>query len=486
MPKKAKFVLSEPLPHIILIIMDTASAKRSSLYGHFRETTPNLERLAPEMMVYRNCFTPAAWTIPSHISLFTGLYPGEHGCNGHDSVLPEEFLVLPEILRGLGYRTVTISNNLLVSRAFQFQRGYDEFYQMEDLFNSRRFHEASDAFEAFKRGHKSDLDRLAFLWRYCHKNKYYSFPLHKSINKYYRNYLRRSKSSSHSTERTLRLTHKILAQHPPSQPLFLFINFMETHDPYNPPQKYNNIIKISKRRKQELLKLGVTDFFVGPNRGFTPEVIETKRLLYDQEMAYLDDRLADLYAFLERQGMLDNTLLVITADHGECLGEHGLWGHAYGLYNELVHIPLMVKYPARYSRRGESTNIVQLHDLFATIGEITDIPYPVPDSSQSLLGPPREFALAERCCLHVDPDRYRQITPDYEPLETMQTCCAIIDQELRKLILWADGRGELYDLKKDYAEENNLIHHPDYQNLAQDLKQKLLALTACPPGEERI
>ena len=288
------------------------------------------------------------------------------------------------------------------------------------------------------------------------------------------------KSSNHSTERSLRIAKKLFTKYGHRQPLFLFINFMETHYDYNPPKNYHNIIKIDERKKKEILKLRWTDFYVG--RGFTPEVIETKRLLYDQEVAYLDDRLADLYAFLEAQGLLDNTLLAITADHGECLGEHDLWGHAFGLYNELVHIPLLVKYPARRGLKGESADIVQLHDLFATVGEITDFPYPVPDSSRSLLDPSRQYALMEKCYLQYDPARLRQWVPDYEPRETMQTCAAIIDRELNKLILWADGRGELYDLKKDYAEENNLISHPDYQDLAQNLKQQLLALTACPPG----
>ena len=475
---------SKPLPHIILIIMDSASAKRFSLYGHFRPTSPNLERLAPEMMVYRHCFTPAGWTIPSHISLFTGLYPGEHGCSGSFSVLPKDSLILSETLRDLGYYTAAISSNVLVSPTAQFHRGYDIFCEMRDLLNSQRYYDASQAFEAVKRTTKNELKRLSFLIRYCIQHNYLSFPLQKWINRNYRKYLWKNviECSAPSTERSLRRAKKILVERGRLQPVFLFINFMETHYNYNPPNGYNNFLKIDEIKRKEVLRLKWTDFYWKDD--FSSEVIENLQALYDQEIAFMDDRLADLYAFLEEQGLLNNTLLAITADHGECLGEHGLWGHGFGLYNELMHIPFVVKYPESYNLKGESTNIVQLHDLFATIGEIADFPYPLPDSSKSLLGPPRDYAIMEKCCLQFDPARFKEWDPDYKPQENMQTCCAIIDRELRKLILWADGRGELYDLKQDSGEENNLIHHADCQNLAQDLKQQLLSLTACPPSEE--
>jgi len=120
------------LPHIILVVMDTAAAKRCSVYGHTRPTTPGLERLAEEGVLYRYGFATSPWTIPSHLSLFSGLYPSEIGHESHANQVPEVFHTLPEILQQLGYHTVGISCNGLVGH----QRGFDVYFDMDTPFFS--------------------------------------------------------------------------------------------------------------------------------------------------------------------------------------------------------------------------------------------------------------------------------------------------------------------------------------------------------------
>lgn len=474
---------SQALPHIILIVMDSAGAKHCSAYGHFRDTTPGLKRLAEEGVLYRHCFTAAHSTIASHASLFTGLYPGDHGCSMFNA-LPSDCFTLAEILGDMGYRTVGLSSNLLVSHAYRFNQGFQEFYEMESLFNSERYYEAKSAFASFKKESHKDWDRLRFLIKYSWQKNYYLYPVHNLLNRIYSKLQGRiTHSSAAVTERTLRIAKKIMTEGAKKTPIFLFINFMETHYNYNPPSNYNNIIKIDEAKKNAVLQLKPQDFYVG--RGFSPEEIEILQLLYEQEIAYLDDRLWDLYLFLKNTGLSDNTMFIVTADHGDGFGEHGLWGHMFGLYNELIHIPLVIKYPESYGLRGESSNLVQLHDLFATIAEMADCPHPVPDSSRSMLGVPRDFAMAEKYFMSFNAARFRQADPNFQPLKTMQHCSALIDSELRKLIMWADGRGELYNLKKDFAEENNLILHPEYQGVEQDLKQRLLPLISGRAGREK-
>ena len=115
------------LPNIILIILDTVGAKHMSLYGYHRETTPHLERIADECLVYSRCFAPANWTIPSHASIFSGLYPSQHGLYGGSILFNENLHHIVPVLKMLGYRTLGISSNGLVSPYAGLCPGYDFF-----------------------------------------------------------------------------------------------------------------------------------------------------------------------------------------------------------------------------------------------------------------------------------------------------------------------------------------------------------------------
>jgi len=435
--------------------MDTVGAKRCSLYGHPRETTPGLQRLAAEGVLYRHCFAPAAWTVPSHVSLFSGLNPGRHGCNTQDFHYPGNFYVLPEILQQAGYRTVAISSNYLISRSCNFHYGFNEFYEMDLLFNSDSFYDMRRSIKDAADSYKSDLAEIIFITKSSFKNHYYSYPIRHLMDRIYRKLGGDLiNKSSHATERSIRISKKVIKNYR-EQPFFLFINFMEAHQKYNPPKKYNNILRTGQPHD------------------------DISELLYDQEIAYLDNRLLDLYTFLEKQGLKDQTLFIVTSDHGEAFGEHGFWGHIKSLHNEMTHIPLIVKYPASFGQKGETGKLVQLHDLFATLLEVVGAPVPVPESSWSLLGPGRDFALME----NFDPSfafpKLAQKRPqDPPPVPSL----GIIDAQLHKLIQWADGRMELYDLKQDYGETANLVDHPDYRAKVAELTTKLRELSP-PPTE---
>jgi len=448
------------LPNIILIIMDSVAAKWCSAYGHVRQTTPGLERLAGEGVLYQHCFAPASWTLPSHTSLFTGLYPGQHLCNNpQEFAYPGNYHTLPEILRQAGYRTIGISSNYAISRGCNFNFGFDEYYDMDTLFNCDRYSQMRQFLKSSRNHIHSDLQEIKLIFRTSMENRYYSYPFKHLLDRIYRKLCGDVIiKSRYATERALCLCKRLIKKYRGS-PFFIFINFMETHAAYNPPRRYRT------RWVEDL-------------NGATPT-----QLLYEQEIAYLDDRLFHLYSFLGRTGLKDRTLWAVTADHGEGFGEHGVFSHNFSVYNELIHIPLIVKYPKDLGLTGESDQVVQLHDLFSTILELADVPLPAPESSQSLLGPPRDFALVE----NLDTLRlaHLKLGPDFQPRDFMQPCLALVDTGLHKLITWADGHRELYDLKRDYGEAANLIDHPEYQRRAASLQQTL-AEVAAPFPDRRI
>ena len=204
-------------------------------------------------------------------------------------------------------------------------------------------------------------------------------------------------------------------------------------------------------------------------------------LLYEQGLHFLDEKLLDFYRFLEAAGLKDNTLLVVTSDHGEALGEHGLWGHIFGLYNEVLQIPLVVKYPEGLAAPGESRRLSQLHDLFATILEVVGAPFPMPESSRSLLSGDRQYAFAEHY-QNIGLAAIRKQVPDYQPRPFMLPCRCVIDGEFFKLIEWADGRLELYDLNQDFEESRNLSGVADLLPRVEAL-QKVMMEKLGPFGE---
>ncbi len=204
--------------------------------------------------------------------------------------------------------------------------------------------------------------------------------------------------------------------------------------------------------------------------------MRTLEYLYESELMYVTDKVWDFYNFLNGISIRDKTMFIVTSDHGESLGEHGLWGHNFGLYNEVTHIPLIIKYPKDFGLSGEVRQLCQLQDLFATIMEVARSPFPVPESSKSLLSEHRRFALGE----HLIPLGIRGILrrdPHFLPTKQMQPCRTIINADLWKLIQWQDGRLELFNIKTDYAEAYNLINDMKYlpvkNQLFSDLNEEL-------------
>lgn len=455
------------LPNIVVIVMDAAGAKRCSAYGHPRDTTPGLSRIAGEGTLYQHCFAPAPWTIPSHASLFSGLYASQHGCDEKSLLLPENVYSLPELLRQQGYRTVAISCNGLVT----FRQGFDVFYEMDTVFFSENYHVAKIEVMFNKKEIPSEFGRLKYLLQYLWEKKAFQFPVVNVLDRLYRKYFVNIFERSYkATQRSFKLCRYLLNKHKNKQPLFIFVNVMETHWKYNPPPEFYKFTRMTKAEREEILKTDPFEYYV---RGIPPDHLAFLPLLYEEALAFLDQEIWKLYGAVRDLGLLDETVFVVTSDHGEILGEHGLWGHHFTVFNEMIHIPLIVRYPPHIEKAGGKTGLVQLNDLFATILEIADLPIPPPDSSVSLLSGSRDFALAEHFNPWLTIDGCRRRDPHFKPRHFMQPCRAIIDAELYKLLEWLDGGLALYDLKQDFWEAKNLADRPELQPRVQALREKL-------------
>jgi arylsulfatase A-like enzyme len=318
------------IPSIFLLVMDTARSDHFSCNGYQFPTTPHIDRIAAEGANWPNAFSAANWTPPGHISIFTGKYPIQHGNNGKP-YMPEELLSLTEVLRQEGYYCVSMYENPLAGKSINLTQGFD--YDFGVLHNS---------------------------W-------IYTIPLRLWDKLAYND------DGAYVTFATAQRVYDWVTQkggHP-----FLYVNIAEPHVPYRANQPYfDHFTKGLDRSKvgdlSRIWDLCVTRDLILQDSvrfaGLTEESIAYMRAVYDSELAYDDEHFGRLTEWMHTTGNLDRTLMIITADHGEVLGEHWTMGHEYTLFKPAVHIPMIMRYPGaiKPAQRDEYVSNV---DIFPTV-----------------------------------------------------------------------------------------------------------------------
>lgn len=484
------YPLSKKLPNIVFMVLDTVGAKHLSLYGYHRPTAPNLEQIAQESTVFTRCFAPACWTVPSHASMFTGLYPSQHGAHEEKYLLRDNLPHLVSILQATGYRTLGISANGLVSPATKICQDFDEFHDLGggDLplphanTEGTSPRKTNDDGILWEKLHKAGgvNDALGIVARYLKETGRVAevaktgFELVARLN---RKWLRPRPidNATPYTRKTLSLVQDMLQrQKTESAPFFLFLNLFQAHQDYRPP--------IQERRFSRWNDWALVDprnfYRRSPSPGLT-ELVEKYGNLYDDEILYLDSVVGSLWEMLRNTPFYDDTVVIITSDHGEHLGEKDHYTHILSLYNELLWVPLIVRFPPNLAAPRVDQRLASLNDLYATLLDAIDCPLPRPDSSFSLLAAPqREMAIAQ--CVY--PEEWHQC------LEAKKAVCrsqgetfsppifAVVTNGGLKLIGKRDGGLEVYNLKESMAEDRDLAPTlppealAEYHNLLEVLK----------------
>ena len=290
-------------PNVIVIVVDTLRADHLSAYGYERETSPFLDSLAAEGVRFENAISPSSWTQPSHASMLTGRYTYEH--QAETKPLDNRFATIGEAMQAEGYRTGAFSaNTLFFTRRQGFGRGFLHF---EDNYQS-----VPDAF--------LNSSLYGFLFDF--------YGLRKVLN--YEGAPER-KLASDVNASAVRWAERS------DQPFLLFINYFDVHDPYTPPEPYRS--RFTSVPNPGGLINGYVERY---HPELTPEQLQSEIDAYDGSINYVDDQIKALFGELEQRGLLENTIVVVTADHGESLGEHGLLQHSASLYRQEIHVPLIV------------------------------------------------------------------------------------------------------------------------------------------------
>jgi arylsulfatase A-like enzyme len=409
-------------PNVLIVVMDTTRGDRVSLNGFSRPTTPKLEAFAEDATVFEDAWSPAGWTGPAHASLFTGLRPENHGfVRGNRDFLPGSFDTLAEILHRKGYQTVGLTNNMTLSPQSGVLQGFDRVARL--YADERRPYPWAPATHRIALGFIDDAVRE-------------------------------------------------------KRPFFVFINDMEPHFPYTPPREWaDRFVEsgIPEDAVQAARLTHPTELFahnLGAKR-IPPDRLRILSDLYDAEIACLDHFVGELLDGLRERGVLDETIVVVTSDHGENFNEHGFVDHMFSIHRAICHVPLLIRYPPHFSGGGRVRSVVRLEDVAPTVLEMANLDVPEGLDGESLL---RNLPNRVSRGIMGPPDAFlARIGPELKPgddlLELRTRARSVYDGRYH-LIVYSDGREELYDLATDPREAVNLAALPTGpRNVAERLKE---------------
>jgi len=385
--------------NVILIVIDALRPDHLGFYGYERQTSPHIDALAQEGTVFKNCYSQATWSKPSVASMFTSLYGTMHGTVTYDGALPDEVTTLAEVLRSNGYITYGYVTNPHLKRLYNFDQGFDFF----------------DEFPVRNTLYRAVLSELLLFKKMRER---FRFPDRDSITVANRRILRWLKPYKNET-------------------FFMFIHYMDVHDPYQPPRPYDTMYPYIKGDKHS-----------------------EEMSLYDGGIRFTDEHIGRLFAKLKSLGLYDKTLIIITADHGEAFGEHNNRKHGTTIYQEELKVPLIMRGPRFNSQGRVVEKQVRSIDIMPTVLDVLEIPCDIHLEGNSLLS-----LLDGENKQGVDPWKYIYI--DHNQNNYFILKGIIEDNKWKYIVSEQAGKGdvetmvreELFNIADDPLEKNNVIEH---------------------------
>ncbi len=298
--------------NLLITLIDACAANRVGAYGHPRPTTPYLDRMAEESVLFERASSSAPYTLASIASLFTGEHADVHRVIHAGDPLPDSKALLAERFRANGYRTFGLSGNAHIHPRFGFDRGFERFEYIDPGVGRRPFHTVPP-------------EMLETLWEELESAD--------------------------------------------GRPFFGYVHFMPPHAPYDPPTE---LLRLFARDPPDARYGSIENLLPLSHaaREVPPREAQAILDLYDASLRHVDGVLAEVRARLERAGLLEDTVWIVLSDHGEAFGEHGLWQHSRLVVETMLHVPLIARFPGG---RGAGMRIaapVSLVDLEPTLGEL--------------------------------------------------------------------------------------------------------------------
>ena len=385
----------------ILISIDTLRPDHLGCYGYPRDTSPTLDALAAAGVRFEDVTAAAPWTLPSHASMLTGLYPSHHGVKDHEQRLPDKIVTLAEEFRDHGYQTFAVVNTHNVGAPeFQLGQGFD-----------------ADHFRYIME--TEDDPKTAKL------------------------------KTFDSGDVVVSTAKEMLRARDEDKPFFLFLHFYDVHTDFTPKSEYRERFVGSYSGRLT----GSTTQLVKVRDGeetLTDADVRWLREMYDAEIRQLDDLLGRFFTWLDEEKLRDETLFVVTSDHGEEFQEHGSVLHGRTYYQEVLRVPLLLRGPGIPSGKGVTTPVSGV-DITPTILALMGIPSSQARDGLDLTPTWSDGQLPERL-LFSEADHNNKIDGEF----VYDIRKMVRGGEEKLLLDTHTGRQELYDLSTDKGERHDL------------------------------
>jgi arylsulfatase A-like enzyme len=429
---------SAATPNIVVIIMDTARADYFGISGELGSFTATVDEIAGEGVVFNNAFATSSWTLPSHVSLFTGLYPHQHGAVHEHFNVDESLKTMAEILRSRGYATVGVNCNPWLNKPCGIAQGFDVYEEI-----SRKIEYGRD-----KGAGLCTITAAEWISRYCREGK----------------------------------------------PFFLFINYLDPHLPFSPPTHVmtttNSYLNDGEFAFDSFSVEDAESYIAGTTK-LTENDLETIRTLYLSEIAYVDEQIGTLVSLFRELDCLDETFMILASDHGEHLGEHNLLGHEFTLFEQVLRIPLIIRYPSTYPPGSIVDTPVSLVDILPTVLELIGDETSYASSSGRSLLHVLDWSDEDERTILSELSRPTTLIYDYWKNKYPEIDMTHYDRGLRalrmgrfKYVVTSRGEEFLFDLEEDPLEENNLVdtHTDEVKKLRSELAKET-GTTHTGPGK---
>ncbi|MFT4540788.1 MAG: arylsulfatase A-like enzyme, partial [Planctomycetota bacterium] len=296
----------QPPPNVIILTIDTLRADHLGCYGYFRNTSPNIDAFAAESILFERCIAPMATTLPVHTSLFTGVWPFEHGAIANVKKDRKRYATTPHLKRAAqvfkeaGYRTAAIVSALPLKKTYGLKNGF----------------------------------------------KTYDDP----------------KTPQRQGAKTTKLALNWLREQPSDAPIFLWVHYFDPHGPFEAPEPYGSMFKSDEELEAHIAARGFSETALRPTG--KKNILRPGLNRYDGEIRYTDDQVGTLLNHLRSQESWDNTYFLLLADHGESLNQHDQPGHGQS-WNEQLHVPCILRIPGMDAGRNDS--VISVVDLLPTL-----------------------------------------------------------------------------------------------------------------------
>ncbi len=424
----------EKTKNVILISLDALRRDYLGIYNGKKDFTPNIDKFAEDSVIFENAYSQAPWTIPSHLSILSGLNPTSHGTNLLSAKVPSFVKILPQLLREKGFLTFAYTGGGLVSANFGFSKGFNQYKEWDGS-------ELPDS----------------------------SKPIFERADKFI--------SSNHGKD------------------FFLFLHTYQAHEPLESPEEIRKIVLKGKKILWE--GISINKLLGGGKGTYKPlkeEEIESIKILLRAESRTIDEHLIKpLVKKLKEEGIYDQTMIIITSDHGDELYDHGGWQHAHTLYNELIRVPLIIKFPYQKFMGKRISQNVRLIDIAPTVLDVLGFnPSEFRMDGKSLIPVIKGKEKEERKCFS---EIYYDLEKPHIPqrISLVYGDCKLIVNQItqgwQKFLTYPPPPQypfELYNLKNDPDEKNNL--YSEGSEIAKEMLEMIKEYKAKKPPkvEKRI